>query len=102
MRSFILGAVVCLGTLLVGAKSASAQVFSYTTPYSGFSYGVTYPGTYGYNPYYSSYLTRQPWVSGYTPYSSYNYYPAYPGYYNGWTTGYRYNYSPYYRGYGLY
>lgn len=96
MRSFILGTVVCLGTLFAGASSASAQVVTYSTPYGGLSYGVAYPGYYGYSSYYQPYVASTPYVAGYTPYSyGTAYYPTYPGYYNGWTTGYRYSYAPY-------
>jgi hypothetical protein len=95
MRAFILGAVVCLGALVTGASSASAQVVTYTTPYGGFSYSAAYPGTtvYPATPVYSyPYVVGRPMAYGVAPYPVVA--PWYPGAY--YRPGYRAYYGPAY------
>jgi len=78
MRSFILGAVVCLVGLVAGANSASAQVVTYTTPYG--SYSTTFPGStvVPARTIYPGCIVGRPlpYVAPYVPVT-----PYYPGYY---------------------
>lgn len=94
MRSFILGAAVCLIGVVAGANSASAQVVTYTTPYGSYSTG--YPGSTVVVPrtVHPGYIAgRLPYIAPYVPvtpyYSNYYYYgrPAVQTYYGpvyGW------------------